>query len=186
MRKIAIVLAAALTAAVPATAANLVTNGSFETGDFTGWSQFGDTSFTGVTFGIFFQPPTDGAFQADFGPTDGFGGITQSLTSSSTSYTVSFDLGQSGGAGNYVDFGGSTILANVADTGGAWVHYSFVVSSAANPTLTFGFYNPPSYYALDNVVVTSNVPEAATWALMIAGFAMTGLAVRRRRTVLAA
>ena len=32
----------------------------------------------------------------------------------------------------------------------------------------------------------SAVPEPATWALMIGGFAMTGVAMRRRKTLLAA
>lgn len=32
----------------PVLAQNLVTNGGGETGDFTGWTQFGDTSFSGV------------------------------------------------------------------------------------------------------------------------------------------
>jgi hypothetical protein len=34
---------------------------------------------------------------------------------------------------------------------------------------------------LDNVVVTSGVPEPASWTLMIAGFGLAGLAMRRRR-----
>jgi hypothetical protein len=43
-------LTAALGFAVagPANAAELVTNGSFETGDFTGWTLAGNTGFTGV------------------------------------------------------------------------------------------------------------------------------------------
>ena len=34
---------------------------------------------------------------------------------------------------------------------------------------------------LDNDVVTSGVPEPASWTLMIAGFGLAGLAMRRRR-----
>ncbi len=178
--------AIAFALAAPAAAVNLLANGSFESGGFgPGWSQFGDTSFSGVAGGIFFNPPTDGSFQAFFGPVSGFGGITQTVSHSGGSFVVSFDIGQAGGAGNYVDFGGSTILSNIADTGGAWTHYSFTVSAGANPTLTFGFFNPPSYYVLDNVSI-AGVPEAATWAMMIAGFGLVGAAMRRRSAALAA
>jgi hypothetical protein len=38
---------------------------------------------------------------------------------------------------------------------------------------------------LDNVVVTQ-VPEPATWAMLIAGFGLVGSAMRRRRTAVAA
>src|SRR5689334_4677324 len=44
--------------------ANLVANGDFETGDFTGWAQFGDTSFSGVDG----TAPQAGSFAAFFGP----------------------------------------------------------------------------------------------------------------------
>ena len=36
---------------------------------------------------------------------------------------------------------------------------------------------------LDNIVLTSNVPEPATWAMMLAGFGIVGAAVRRRQKV---
>ncbi|MBS3960497.1 MAG: PEP-CTERM sorting domain-containing protein [Sandarakinorhabdus sp.] len=38
---------------------------------------------------------------------------------------------------------------------------------------------------LDNVLVTQ-VPEPATWAMLIAGFGLVGFAMRRRRTLSAA
>ena len=43
--------------------ANLVTNGGFETGDFTGWTQGGNTGFTSVDFGI-----GHSGYGAKFGP----------------------------------------------------------------------------------------------------------------------
>ncbi|MGL6042555.1 MAG: PEPxxWA-CTERM sorting domain-containing protein, partial [Sandaracinobacteroides sp.] len=39
----------------------------------------------------------------------------------------------------------------------------------------------PSGIALDNVTVTSNVPEPATWGMMILGFGLVGATMRRRR-----
>ncbi len=179
-------LAAATIAAAPASAVNLVANGSFETGNFSGWAQFADTSATGVVSGAFdCCSPTDGSFQAVFGPVDGFGGITQTLTAAAGTFTISFDLGNDAGAGNYVVFDGTTLLSNIGNQGS--VHYSFTVTAGANPTLTFGFYNPPAYYNLDNVSVTSGaVPEAATWAMLIAGFGLVGAVARRRRESFAA
>src|SRR3954467_12399702 len=49
--------------------ANLVVNGSFETGDFTGWTQTGNTGFSGVECpGAPFAGPGDGNCDAFFGP----------------------------------------------------------------------------------------------------------------------
>lgn len=42
--------------------ANLITNGGFEKGDFTGWMQSGNTDFTGVTGTFFDTPPHSGNF----------------------------------------------------------------------------------------------------------------------------
>ena len=39
----------------------------------------------------------------------------------------------------------------------------------------------PPFSLLDNVVV-SDVPEPSTWAMLIAGFGLVGVAARRRRT----
>jgi len=84
---------------LPVTAAPVV-NHSFETGDYTGWTQFGNTSFSpviGPAFGTFF--PTDGSFQASFGPQGSTGGITQDIvTTPGTTYEIVFDLFNFGGS----------------------------------------------------------------------------------------
>lgn len=179
-----LVTALALAAAAPVAAANVAVNGSFETGDFTGWTQFGNTGFTAVasfTSGI---PTTDGAFAAYFGPVGNVGGISQ--TFSAGTYNVSFDLSQDGGSFSQVDFGGTTLLSNVSV--GDYSSYNFTVTVGANSALSFSFQNDPSYYYLDNVVVdlvAGGVPEPTTWALLITGFGFTGATMRRRRTVAA-
>ncbi len=176
--------AAALVAAGPACATNLVTDGSFESGGFDAWFQYSNTDFTGVTGDPVFNPATDGTFQAFFGPVGSSGTIAQSIHGRVGHYTVSFDLGNDRGNGNFVYFGTTRLQANAPDSGGAWVHYKFYVTSGASPVLKFGFQNDPSYYVLDNVVVS--IPEPASWALLIAGFGLTGAAMRRRKAALAA
>jgi hypothetical protein len=60
--------------------------------------------------------------------------------------------------------------------------------SCADCTITGGFIiqlGPDGYnVGLDNINVTA-VPEPGSWAMMIAGFGLTGAALRRRRAVVA-
>jgi hypothetical protein len=185
MKKILVsvaIAALALGAGAAQAATNLVSNGSFETGDFTAWTQFGDTSFTGVVGGCFdIGCPTDGAYEAAFGPVSGFGGITQTLTGGAGEYRVSFDLSDDSGYGFVADLGGTDFFTQGAVSSYGVTHFSFLVAAGADPTLTFSFYNPPAYYTLDNVVVTSGVPEPAGWALMICGMGVVGAGLRGRR-----
>src|SRR5438874_8646968 len=83
----------------PAHAAELVTNGSFETGDFTGWTQVGNTGFSGVECpGVGFAGPGDGACDAFFGPVGSDGGISQVLnTVPGKQYNIRFDFQPDGG-----------------------------------------------------------------------------------------
>src|SRR5258708_34860523 len=62
---LALTAVAALSVAYPAKA-NLITNPGFETGNFTGWTQSGDTSFTGVA-GVFIIAPHSCSFQSVLG-----------------------------------------------------------------------------------------------------------------------
>jgi hypothetical protein len=181
--------AALLLSAGAASAANLVTNGSFETGDFTGWEQFGDTGFTFVTSEVSSGGPTDGDFHAAFGPTDpNGGGILQTIaTVAGASYTLTFDLANIGNPpnawglvwdGDFID-----IVFDLEPFDYQSLSYSLVASSGSTE-LAFAFYNEPSYFLLDNISLTADsgaIPEPASWALMIAGFGLVGSTLRRRR-----
>jgi hypothetical protein len=182
-------VAIALVTSMAANAAELVTNGSFETGDFTGWTQFGDTSFTGVSTECYDGScPTDGSNLAYFGPVNDVGGISQTLATGAGLYNISFDLSNFQGESFSADFGGVTLLVNPPQEG--VTHYSFTDVAASGPTtLTFSFQDVPAYYTLDDVSVTAaGVPEPASWALMLTGFFGLGATLRgaRRRTAVSA
>ena len=163
---------------------NLVANGSFETGDFTGWTQLGNTGFTGVsgTFGSI--APTDGLFQGFFGQVGSTGSIQQSIaTGAGITYSVSFDLFNFGGTANsfVADFGG-TLLSLTDDAGLGYTTFSYMVTTSGGPTdLIFTTRQDPSYWLLDHISVVET-PEPATLALMgMALLSMLGLGAMRRR-----
>ncbi len=177
MRSLLLVAAAAAAIAVPATATNLVTNGNFASG-FSGWSQFGNTGFTGVNSAGF----------AFFGPIGSTGGITQNLaTTAGQAYLISFSLRNRGGPTNsfQADFGSQQLnsFSNAAAFG--FTTFSFTKTATGSSTpLTFTIRHDPSFYDLTSVSVTG-VPEPANWAMLIAGFGLVGALMRRRRAVAA-
>src|SRR5450759_1853435 len=69
---------------------NLLVNGSFENGDFSGWSHTGDTSFDSVQCGGGAQ---DGICFASLGPVGDQGFLSQTFaTTAGAQYTFSFWL----------------------------------------------------------------------------------------------
>jgi hypothetical protein len=176
-KKILLIIAVVASAALTARAQNLVNNPGFETGDFTGWTQFGDTSFSGVAnLSPDGTPPHSGNFLSYFGPTSGTGGIQQNIggTVSGNLYNISFWLANSDTSftnAATVTFGSTTLLSltNSPSFGFTQFTYTGIAASSNNALLQFGFYNPPLYWDLDDVSVTAAVPEPGTVGLIALG-----------------
>lgn len=89
------------------------------------------------------------------------------------------------------DFAGLTSLGTYSEViapGRPFVSYAFSFTPVTSGTFQLSFASPSADNIgpiLDNVVV-SQVPEPASWALLIAGFAMVGAAARRRQAVVTA
>jgi hypothetical protein len=69
-----------------------------------------------------------------------------------------------------------------------WLTYSMTFTPTTSGSLTMTFLSTSADNVgpmLDNVLV-SQVPEPASWAMLIAGFGLVGAAARRRRVVVAA
>ncbi|SNS07894.1 PEP-CTERM protein-sorting domain-containing protein [Sphingomonas laterariae] len=186
--------ALAATAAIgtaPAQAA-LVVNGDFETGDFTGWTQGGSTTFDSVTddAGVVF----DGDYSARLGSLTG-STLTQVLdVVAGATYTLTFALANldKDATNSFSVALGDTTFA-LPDNFVPFDYGTFTVSTVATGStlnLAFAFLNEPSYWLLDNVSVEGQngvpvVPEPTTWAMLLVGFGVVGSTMRRRRKVVA-
>jgi VPDSG-CTERM motif len=162
---------------------NLVTNGGFETGDFTGWTLTGNTGFTGVSGTFIGVPPHGGSYQAFLGPIGSDGFLTQNVaTTAGGSYVIDFWLYNFGGTPSDFDvqWDGATIYSVTNPGAFPYTEYTFyVTASTATTALEFSFRQDPSYFLLDDICVTS-VPDAGS-TLPLLGFALAGLGILRRK-----
>jgi hypothetical protein len=166
--------------------ANLVVNGGFETGDFTGWTQGGNLGFTGVSGTFGGQAPHGGNFQAFLGPIGSDGTLTQNLaTTGGGFYTLDYWLYLFPGTPNdfAVKWGGATIAGSVLTNSGpfGYTEYTFNVFTSTNITaLEFDFRDDPSYFLLDDISVNAGVPDSgSTVVLLGAAMIVVGLVHRR-------
>src|SRR5437016_1630445 len=137
--------AAAFSVAYPAKA-NLIENGGFETGDFTGWTVSGDAFVSGTYAGI---SPHSGNFQALVGGnliSEGF--LAQTLaTTPGQSYAISFWLAlfsvENVHANSVtVTWGGVPIFSLFDQLSFGYTEYTFnVTATSASTALQFDFFD---------------------------------------------
>jgi hypothetical protein len=172
-------------------ATNLVTNGSFETGDFTGWTTGGNfvDMFVETGMDYFYSGAEDGADYAFGGPAGSDATLSQTFADTAgQGLVVSFWLDAVGNDPSdfSATFDGTTLFsASDPSTGDVWEQFTFDVTGTGSDTLQFALRDDPGFIALDNVSV-AGAPEPAAWALLLAGFAGLGLALRRRTKLLRA
>ena len=147
-------------------APNLVLNGGFETGDFSGWTTNGNFTYTSVATGSTYYAHS-GTFGAQLGPSGSLGFISQTLaTTAGTSYLLSFWLDSPDGKTPnefLVSWNGNTLLDQISLPVIGWTNIQFVVTATGTSTvLQFGFRDDPAYLGLDDISVvnlTSGVPS---------------------------
>jgi hypothetical protein len=139
-----------------------IVNGGFETGNFMGWTQSGNTGATGVSTGH----PHSGMYAADLGPVGSEGFLSQSFaTTPGSTYLLVYWLSHDGGTPNqfeaYID--GVVIPGSQILNGNAFAYTEYMFDFTATGTTTelkFGFRQDPAYFHLDDVSVSAGAALA--------------------------
>jgi len=157
---------------------NLVVNGGFETGDFSGWTVSGNITpclFVGTAGYAGCIPTTSlgghsGTYAAELGNAGGDATLSEVLnTTGDGTFDITFWLASQSYGTPVNDFsvswGGTTLMSAVNLPAFGYTEYEFAGLTAAGPTtvLTFEFRNDPSYFVLDDVSVVDppRMPEPA-------------------------
>ena len=174
--------------------ASFITNGGFETGDFTGWSLTGNVNgSTRVTDTI--SDPTylhvhSGNYGVVSGPQFPDVYLSQTLsTSAGQAYIVDYWLAANGGSYRNeftVSWNGTLLNSIVNSAAFSFTEFTFNVTGTGTDTLTFGMAHPTGAWGLDDVSVTPSVTQTPIPpALWLIGSALAGVAGLRRRNPLA-
>jgi len=193
MRQKALLVVAALVAvllvgAPTAFATNLLTNGSFETGDLTGWTESGDGVVLANGPFSYYSGAQDGSWYLGMGPVGGDATLSQTISDTAgTHYTFSFWFASVGDSpSDFSAFWNSTQLLSLTNpnTGVNWTEFSYDVVGTGSDTIQFSFRDDPAWMALDNVFVGNGppptTPEPSSLLLLGSGLLTVGGVIRRK------
>jgi PKD repeat protein len=174
-------------AVFPGTVGGMVTNGDFESGDFTDWIVTGDFFDAFVDTEVYGSPevtPESGTYALFWGTVGSVGYLSQSIpTTAGENYLLSFWLnGTDGETPNEfsVSWEGATLFDQVNVPGNGWTNIQLVAHAHLNGSLLmFSFQDDPSVLGLDNVSVIPLQPSLngislSGHDLILSGFGAAG------------
>jgi hypothetical protein len=185
-------LAAVLFVAVgSAHATAFLQNGSFETGDFTGWN-LSSSNLTFVEPTTFAYGAESGNFYVYAGPPSSAPGVLSQTFSDTAGEQLkvsgwaigdTFELPTDLGEISY--FFDGALLGSPDLSSGKWTESVFSAVATGSDTFSIQFADDSSFNGLDNFSVSSGVPEPSTWTLLLIGLIGLGpFATTARRALL--
>lgn len=178
-----------------AQAANLLTNGDFETGNFSSWVTGGNFEFSQVVSGAFQGSPyigaQNGTYYATFGPIGADATLSQPISDTAgNTLHISGYVNAAGDPFSNLSWSiksGSDVVTLLSqtnpNTAGVWTLFSFDVLATGSDTFMLALRDDPAYIALDNFSITETapVPLPTAFPLFAGGLGVMGWLSRRKK-----